>query len=103
MTAAQALVVLLAMVAANLPFFTRRIFFVIVPRAGEKAFGWRLLEAVVGYFVVGAIAMALESRAYGAVYRQDWQFYAITFCLFIVLAFPGFAVRYLWRQHGVHR
>ncbi len=98
MTVAQALVVVLAMVAANLPFFTRRILFVVAPRAGEKAFGWRLLEAVTGYFIVGAIAKALESRAYGSVYPQDWQFYAITFCLFIVLAFPGFLVRYLWRQ-----
>ncbi len=98
MTAAQALVVVLALVAANLPFFTHKIFFIIAPLAGEKAFGWRLLEAIAGYFIVGAIAMALESRAYGAVYRQDWQFYAITFCLFIVLAFPGFLARYLWRQ-----
>ena len=98
MTAAQALVVVLAMVAANLPFFTRRILFVVAPRSGEKALGWRLLEAIVGYFVVGAIAKMLEARAYGSTYPQDWQFYAITFCLFIVLAFPGFLVRYLWRQ-----
>ena len=98
MTAAQLLVVVLAMVAANLPFFTSRILFVVTPRSGEKAFGWRLLEAVAGYLIVGVIAKALESRAYGAVYPQDWQFYAITFCLFIVLAFPGFLARYLWRQ-----
>ena len=98
MTAAQVLVIVLAMVAANLPFFTSRILYVATPRSGEKAFGWRLLEALAGYVVVGAIAMVLESRAYGSAYPQDWQFYAVTFCLFIVFAFPGFMARYLWRQ-----
>jgi hypothetical protein len=98
MTAAQGLVIILAMLAANLPFFTRRILFVVAPRSGEKALAWRLLEVVVFYLAVGAIALALESRAYGSAYPQGWQFYAITFCLFIVLAFPGFTVRYLWRQ-----
>ena len=92
------MIIVLAMLAANLPFFTRKIFFVVAPGSGEKALGWRLLEVVAFYLVVGAIAMALESRAYGSAYPQGWQFYAVTFCLFVVLAFPGFTVRYLWRQ-----
>jgi hypothetical protein len=36
----------------------------------------------------------LEARA-GNVFVQGWQFYAVTFSLFLVFAFPGFTVRYL--------
>jgi hypothetical protein len=98
MTAAQGLVILLAIVAANLPFFTRRICYIVVPGTGVKGLAWRLLELLIGYFLVGGIAALLESRAHGSVYPQGWQFYAVTLCLFIVLAFPGFVVRYLWKQ-----
>jgi ADP-ribose pyrophosphatase len=40
------------------------------------------------YFVVGALGFWLESRA-GNRFEQGWQFYAITFSLFIVFAFPA--------------
>jgi hypothetical protein len=43
--------------------------------------------------------MLLESRAYGGIYPQGWGFYAVTFCLFIVFAYPGFVLRYLWKRH----
>jgi hypothetical protein len=39
----------------------------------------------------------LEARS-GTVAPQTWEFYAITACLFAVLAFPGFVVRYLRKQ-----
>jgi hypothetical protein len=39
----------------------------------------------------------LESNA-GNVFNQGWQFYAVTVCLFLVLAFPGFTFRYLRRR-----
>ncbi|HEY6896623.1 MAG TPA: DUF2818 family protein [Rhodocyclaceae bacterium] len=99
MTAAQALVLLLALVGANLPFFSRRILFVLPPRAGEKGLAWRLLEVLLAYFIVGGIAALMESRAHGGVYPQHWEFYATTLCLFIVLAYPGFVIRYLWPRH----
>ena len=98
MTAAQVLVILLAIVAANLPFFTRRILYIVMPGSGQKNLAWRFLEILIGYFLVGGLAALLESRAHGSVYSQGWQFYAVTLCLFIVLAFPGFVVRYLWKQ-----
>jgi hypothetical protein len=97
-SAAGTLLLLLAVLAANLPFFTRRILFVIQAKSGEKHLGWRLLEVVLLYFAVGGIARALESRA-GEIYPQSWEFYAITFCLFLVLAYPGFVYRYLWQRH----
>lgn len=98
MTAAHTLIVVLALAAANLPFATRRIFFVGPAPDGDKSFGWRLAELIALYFVVGGIAGWFEARAYGGVYAQDWQFYAITACLFIVFAYPGYAIRYLWHR-----
>lgn len=88
----------IAVAAANLPFLTRRIFFIAAPRGhGEKALAWRLLELVVLYFGVGLLARFLEAQAHGTAYPQNWEFYAVTLCLFVVFAFPGFVYRYLWR------
>ena len=96
------LVLVLALAAANLPFYSQKIFGVIALKAGpdgqaRKALWLRLLELVVCYFVVGAIAFALEARI-GNAFPQTWEFYAVTALLFIVLSFPGFVLRYL-RKH----
>ncbi|HQR04614.1 MAG: DUF2818 family protein [Proteobacteria bacterium] len=99
MTAAQITVIVLAMAAANLPFFSNCILFLLRPASGQKGLGWRLLEVLILYFAVGVLAMTLESRAHGTAYPQRWEFYAITLCLFLVLAYPGFVYRYLWRHH----
>ncbi len=97
------IVVAVALAAANLPFANERLFGLVPlpsapagqPRA--KPFLARLLELLVLYFLVGLVAYLLESRI-GNVFAQGWEFYAITGCLFIVLAFPGFVLRYL-RKH----
>lgn len=99
---AALLVIALALAGANLPFVNERLFGLVpVPGAkapeGQgrgKAFVLRLLELVVLYFVVGLVAWLLESRI-GSVFVQTWEFYAVTGCLFLVLAFPGFVMRYL--------
>ena len=89
------LVIIVALVAANLPFASERVFGFISlksTQAGQgrtKPFALRLLELLVLYFLVGAVAWLLESRI-GNVFAQRWEFYAITGCLFLVLAFPGF-------------
>jgi hypothetical protein len=105
MTASLAswLVIALALALANLPFFSENVFGFIPLKPTRpdgvrtKHPGWRLLELIVLYFVVGAVAYALESRI-GNVFAQTWEFYAITGCLFIVLAFPGFVMRYLRKR-----
>lgn len=98
MSAAGWFIVLLALVAANLPFFNQRLFALIPLRAKAArgaAAGWlRLAELIAMYFVVGAFGYWLESRA-GNVFVQGWQFYAISFSLFLVFAFPGFTIKYL--------
>lgn len=72
--------------------------FGIVRCGREKGVSLRLAELLVLYFAVGGLAAVLERDAYGAVYPQAWEFYAITACLFLVLAYPGFAYRYLFRR-----
>jgi hypothetical protein len=92
-------VILLAVVAANLPFFNERVFAVIPVVSAVKPFWLRLVELAVLYALVGGVAYLLEARIGGA-FVQRWEFYAITGCLFIVLAYPGFVFRYLRKRHG---
>jgi len=89
----------LACVAANLPFLFERVLFVWSRPAGSKGLGWRLLELLVFYLVVGGFAFLLEKNAYGSIYPKNWQFYAATLCLFLVFAFPGFVYCHLWRHN----
>lgn len=99
MSFSTTLLLLLALIAANLPFLSERIFFVVRPRDGRKRFGWRLLEVVALFFAVGGMAWLLESRL-GAPHPQGWEFYAVNAALFVVFAYPGFVWRYLWRRRG---
>ena len=88
--------VLLALLAANLPFLSQRLL-VLGPRREPKPLAWRLLELVLLYLAVGGIGLMLEQNA-GQIAPQGWEFYAVTGAMFLTLAFPGFVYRYL-----VHR
>ena len=88
--------IVLALVTANLPFLSERLF--LVRRLPEsKALAWRLAELVVGYLLVGGIALSLE-KSIGQNAPQGWEFYAVTGTLFVTLAFPGFVYRYLLKR-----
>lgn len=89
----------LAMVLANLPFLSERLFLAWPLKSGRKTLPWRLAELVGLYFVTGTVAYWMEGRL-GPVYTQKWEFYAVTACLFIVFAYPGFVYCYLWRRRG---
>ena len=95
------LVILVAFVAANLPFINQRLFAVLPRRQakGRKGFGLQLLEWLVLYFVAGGFFLLLEHNA-GQIYPQGWEFYAITATLFLTLAFPGFVWRYLTKRRS---
>lgn len=101
-SASSWVVIVLALTGANLPFANERLFAVLplrkAGRVHEKSFWWRLLELFTFYFAVGTIGTLLEAHI-GNVFSQAWGFYAVTGCLFIVLAFPGFAYRYLRKRH----
>lgn len=90
------LVILVALVAANLPFLNNR-WLAVWPRAMEKTWWQHLFELVVLYFLVGGMGLALEQHQ-GQIYPQGWAFYATTGTLFLTLAFPGFVWRYLARR-----
>jgi len=92
-TASIWLVIVLAFVAANLPFASERLLCVL-PLPRGKGLGLRLAELVVFYFIVGGLGMLLEKHA-GQIAPQGWEFYAITGAMFVTLAFPGFVWRYL--------
>lgn len=90
-------VILLAVLAANLPFVNERLFAAIPIGATVKSLWLRLLEMLVLYFLVLGAGYLLETRI-GNAFSQGWEFYAITACLFIVLSYPGFVFRYLRKR-----
>lgn len=90
------LLILLALLVANLPWFTERLFYLIPLR--RKHLGWSGFELVVLYFVVGGMAYLAELSSVGQVATQGWEFYATTGAMFLVFAFPGFVWRHLWRS-----
>jgi hypothetical protein len=93
--------ILLALAGANLPFINQRLFALIPIKGfsgpdGKKSIWLRLLELFVIYFLLGGLGIWFEASI-GNVFPQEWEFYAISGCLFIVLAFPGFVYQYLRR------
>lgn len=92
-------VILLAAFAANMPFINERLFLLIPIGRPVKPVWIRLLELTLLYLLVRGVAYLLEARV-GNAFSQGWEFYVITICLFLVLAFPGFVLRYLRKHHG---
>lgn len=95
MTTPMYTLLLLAVIFANLPFLTTRLF-AVKPMA-RKHIGHHLIELAAGFALTATLGYLLESRA-GSVHPQDWEFYAVTVCLFLVAAFPGFVWRYFWQE-----
>lgn len=92
------LVLLAAVVGANLPFINQR-WLGVIPRSAPKTLGIHLMELVFCYLLVGALGLSLE-RSAGQISPQGWEFYATTGALFLTLAFPGFVYRYLYKRRG---
>lgn len=88
------LLIAAALVAANVPWLTERWFFFFTPPGGHKRAWMRLLEWLAMYLLMGGIAFGLESKISGQLHAQDWEFYAVSFCLFITFSLPGFIYRH---------
>ena len=97
-SAAVTVLIVLALLAANLPFLNDRLL-AVAPLKFSKNLAIRLLELVALYFVVGGIGLLLEQRQ-GRIAPQGLEFYAITGALFLTLAFPGFVWRYLFKRNA---
>jgi hypothetical protein len=93
--ASAGLVILLAVLAANLPFVSQRLLGVLTLKQ-PKILAVRLAELAVLYVLVGGVGLLLENKA-GQIAPQGWEFYAITATLFVTLSFPGFVFRYLFK------
>jgi Na+(H+)/acetate symporter ActP len=91
------IVIVLSVVAANLPFVNERWLAVLPNKAPPKSLVARLGELLVFYALVIALGRGLEAQL-GQMAPQKWEFYVVTFSLFLTLASPGFVWRYLLRR-----
>lgn len=89
--------ILLALVAANLAFTSPK--FLFFKALSEKHVGWCLLEMLIWYALIGAVGYSLESMI-GNVFPKRWEFFAVSVCLFLVAAFPGFTWRFLVKHRN---
>ncbi len=88
------ILLLLAFIFANIPFLTPRLLGIFPLK--HKHFGHHLFELFVGFGITAGLARLLESRV-GSVHPQDWEFYAVVVCLYLIFAFPAFVWRYFWQ------
>ena len=78
---------------ANLPWLSQRCFLVL--ECAHKSPWLRLLEWLILYVLAGLLSLGVEYQATGTIHAQDWEFYWVTFFLFMVFAFPSFIYRYI--------
>lgn len=92
------ILLLLAIVLASLPFVTERLFLI---WSRQKSVWLRLGELLVYYGIFLGLGLGLEQYI-GRRHPQEWQFFAITALMFLVLAYPSYVWRYLKRRpsHG---
>ncbi|WP_178861719.1 DUF2818 family protein [Thiomicrorhabdus cannonii] len=87
------LLLVTAIILANVPWiFANRIFLFI--QVKTKSFLVNFLEWLLYFILTGILAYLLENKSMGHVESQGWEFYAVTFFMFAIFAFPGFIYRY---------
>ena len=96
--------IIVSLIAANLPWLSERFFLVFSPPGGQNKTLWmRLVEWFVLLCLFLLASLGLEKKLMGEVYHQDWEFYAVIFCLFVVFALPGFIYRHDLQPHLTKR
>ena len=94
LSSAALLLLAVAVLAANHPWLSQRIFFAFPPPADGKA-GWmRCLEWLVNFGLVLLFGLGLERKINGVIHTQQWEFFVVGFLFFMVLAMPGFIYHY---------
>ncbi|MDC0423386.1 DUF2818 family protein [Methylophilaceae bacterium] len=89
------LIILLALLLANLPWLTNDfLFFLQKPKKNNFLI---FFELIIFYFIFGAFLLFIEKQTLGNIHAQGWEFYIITFFLFLVFSFPGFIYKVVWK------
>lgn len=82
-----------AIVLANIPWiFENRLFIFLTVKV--KSIWVNFIEWFLYFIVIGFFSYMLEMKVMGHVKEQDWEFYAVTFFMFMIFSFPGFIYRY---------
>ncbi|MFM2344819.1 MAG: hypothetical protein RLZZ210_1431 [Pseudomonadota bacterium] len=76
---------------ANLPFIINISIF-------NKIKSIRLIIWLAFYISLIFFSFFLENQQYGNVYKKEWDFYAITFCIYIILGYPSIIWQYLYKK-----
>lgn len=97
MNASAFAVIVVGLVLATLPMLGDRSLLAVPVLKVSKSAWVRVLEFIVAYGIWIGFGRFLESQV-GQVNAQGWQFYVVTFLMFVVGGFPAFAWRYLWRH-----
>ena len=90
------LIIFSAIFFANLPWATNQ--FLIFFKRPKKNKALIIIELIVFYFIFGGFLLFIEKQIIGNTHKQEGEFYAITFFLFIVFSFPGFIYRVIWKK-----
>lgn len=82
-----------AIVFSNIPWLFSGKLFLFLPKANKSVF-ITLVEWLCNYLFIAGLAYFLENNTLGNVQQQGWEFYAVTFFMFVIFAFPGFIYRF---------
>jgi len=90
------LLLFISIFAANVPWFSKS-FLLFKTLKKEKTLPIIFFEILCMYFLLGILFSLVEKKSVGNVHPQDWEFYAVTFFLFLVFSFPGFIYKVIWK------
>jgi len=88
----------IVLIAANLPWLSDNFLYFIPLKTKHKNLAWSAVELILFYFIALGITLYSEYASYGNLAPQSWEFYSVTFCLFLVFSFPGFIHKILWKK-----
>jgi hypothetical protein len=83
-----------AIVLANVPWILSQRLFLFIPLHSAKSILTGLIEWFSYFVLLGLMAWGLEQATMGNRSSQEWEFYVINLFLFAIFAFPGFIYRY---------
>ena len=83
----QSILILITIIMANIPWMFSDFLFIKKFPSHKKPFSWALFEVVILYFITGGILLFAEHKMIGHIQSQAWEFYAVTFFLFLVFSF----------------